>query len=693
MVINGGHRIAPIEWDRVAQQWKVGATVDRAYAVVDNTQFPLRTVPKGGKDTEQGIKDFANFVDRMSPEAMVPQVYVVDRVVKHRKYKGELEYRVRWRGYKANEASWEPAGNLTGHRALGAIVDYHRRTKTKAPNLTMDAVVMNLVQPTESELATQQLLRQAKLECAPGEDFEEWVTAYELELEKVLRLRCREIFGEEYNHVMKTQKIVSLRMNPEPKKNKRKKMRLLLKGFMEPLEWSGKSDSPTVLPSTVRTLLAMGTDISDPDIDCEEDDVVSVGDISTAFLLARGFGPGEAAKYVALKAHKKAVKRLFQLLGPLYGQRDAGYRWWETLCEYLLEQGFVQSQNDLCCFSNPETKVRLGVHVDDIIARGSRKQTTIFWNKLESKFALKEWDIVDYGNPLTYIGMTVGKEKLEGKVWYTLDMQADIVDFLTEAGMSGCRATTAPMPYKDEILTDTIPVSEQEHKQYMSQVGSLQWYAGIRYDIAFEVTRLAQYLAKPTKGAMKALKRVMAYLMTTSDKKLWVPRVSGNRWTLYSDSDHAGETAMDITRSHTGVIMLLNGMPIHWRSNKQPKTAYSSAAAEIFAMSEAVKDANIRLWVAEDMHVTVTWPMVLHVDNAAGESFQHSTCGVSKLKGVFNLREAWVRELKDEGKVNAVHVDTTKNLADMLTKGLKAEVRNQLEKYLLDISQSVAKCA
>jgi hypothetical protein len=85
--------------------------------------------------------------------------------------------------------------------------------------------------------------------------------------------------------------------------------------------------------------------------------------------------------------------------------------------------------------------------------------------------------------------------------------------------------------------------------------------------------------------------------------------------------------------------------------------------------------------------------MVLHVDNAAGESFQHSTCGTSKLKGVFNLREAWVRELKNEGLVNAVHVDTTKNLADMLTKGLKAEVRNQLENYLLDISQSVAKCA
>ncbi len=81
------------------------------------------------------------------------------------------------------------------------------------------------------------------------------------------------------------------------------------------------------------------------------------------------------------------------------------------------------------------------------------------------------------------------------------------------------------------------------------------------------------------------------------------------------------------------------------------------------------------------------------MDNAAGESFQHSTCGASKLKGIFNLRKAWVQELKDEAKVNAVHVDTTKNLADMLTKGLKAEVRNKLEGYLSKISQSVAECA
>ena len=81
-------------------------------------------------------------------------------------------------------------------------------------------------------------------------------------------------------------------------------------------------------------------------------------------------------------------------------------------------------------------------------------------------------------------------------------------------------------------------------------------------------------------------------------------------------------------------------------------------------MSKAVKDACLRLWVAEDMHVNVVWPMVLDIDNAAGVSFQHSTCGDTQLKGIFKMSEDWVKELKDEGMVKSVHVPTDRNLAD-----------------------------
>ena len=207
--------------------------------------------------------------------------------------------------------------------------------------------------------------------------------------------------------------------------------------------------------------------------------------------------------------------------------------------------------------------------------------------------------------------------------------------------MNGSRKVTAPMPYKHELTSDLNGVSEQEHKWFRSVMGSLQWYAQSRYDISYEVSRIAQYCAKPTQGAMKALRRLLGYLNTTKDKQLMVPRVRGNEWHMYSDSDHAGDTEAGTSRSHTGVMIMLNGMPVHWRSTKQPKTSLSSAEAEIYAMSTAVKDARTRLWIAEELNLKVEWPLVLHVDNAAGESFQHSTCGSTKLKGVFGLHHDW----------------------------------------------------
>ena len=55
-------------------------------------------------------------------------------------------------------------------------------------------------------------------------------------------------------------------------------------------------------------------------------------------------------------------------------------------------------------------------------------------------------------------------------------------------------------------------------------------------------------------------------------------------------------------------------------------------------MSEACRDVRLIAWVAEEMGRYVPWPMVVYVDNAAGVSFQHSTCASSKVRGVFDYR-------------------------------------------------------
>ena len=133
------------------------------------------------------------------------------------------------------------------------------------------------------------------------------------------------------------------------------------------------------MPSTVKTLAAMGTDELEEDITCEEDDVISPRDITGAFLVTDEYGPDELPRFVGYRPYKGAHMRLFQLLGRLYGQRDASFRWWESLSAWLATQGFERSKHDQCVFTtNPVTHMRLAVNVDVILARGSRKQTEVF---------------------------------------------------------------------------------------------------------------------------------------------------------------------------------------------------------------------------------------------------------------------------------------------------------------------------
>ena len=115
----------------------------------------------------------------------------------------------------------------------------------------------------------------------------------------------------------------------------------------------------------------------------------------------------------------------------------------------------------------------------------------------------------------------------------------------------------------------------------------------------------------------------------------------------------------------------------------------SSAAAEIVAMSECMKDVRLRLWIAEEIGIPVVWPAKIQVDSKAGIHFQSNMNPDSKLKGVFDMRLGWLKELHDKKMFKAVKVDTTKNLADSLTKPLTPVVMEALDKELKEVQKKV----
>ena len=116
----------------------------------------------------------------------------------------------------------------------------------------------------------------------------------------------------------------------------------------------------------------------------------------------------------------------------------------------------------------------------------------------------------------------------------------------------------------------------------------------------------------------------------------------------------------------------------------------SSAAAEVVALSDTMKDMRLRIWIAEEANIEVKRPMTVLVDNKAAKSFQEGTNPESKLQGVFDMRWEWVKELKNAKEFVVKHVTTDKNLADALTKPVTVAVRKTLNEELNRILQKVA---
>ena len=141
---------------------------------------------------------------------------------------------------------------------------------------------------------------------------------YNTELRHMLDRRLRLLGSEEEELVRATAPIVSLRMLLEYKKDGRRKARLVLQGFKEPLEWGVDSNaSPVANASTIRSVVFCGG---------RPGDVLSSIAISVAFLQSEEYSASDPPRYVSYRPYKGAREYVFQLRGPVYGQRAGRWR-------------------------------------------------------------------------------------------------------------------------------------------------------------------------------------------------------------------------------------------------------------------------------------------------------------------------------------------------------------------------------
>jgi hypothetical protein len=114
-----------------------------------------------------------------------------------------------------------------------------------------------------------------------------------------------------------------------------------------------------------------------------------------------------------------------------------------------------------------------------------------------------------------------------------------IQDILKKFGMKNDKPIKTPMGTNGHLDLDTGGKSIDE-KVYRSMIGSLLYLCALRpYSMLF-VCMCARFQANPKEAHLRAMKRIMRYLVYTPKFGLWYPKGSTFDLVGYSDDDYVG---------------------------------------------------------------------------------------------------------------------------------------------------------
>jgi len=161
---------------------------------------------------------------------------------------------------------------------------------------------------------------------------------------------------------------------------------------------------------------------------------------------------------------------------------------------------------------------------------------------------------------------------------------------LQKFGMYDSKPARTPVNLDVKLVPSENPDDVCNQLMYQAVVGSLLYLSTkTRPDIAYAVSRVTRFCAKPTKEHWAAVKRILRYLKGTSNLGLLYREDTPAEITGYSDADWAGDVGD--RKSTSGYVFLLGGAAISWRSSKQTCVALSTAEVDYVALSAAAQEA------------------------------------------------------------------------------------------------------
>jgi hypothetical protein len=265
---------------------------------------------------------------------------------------------------------------------------------------------------------------------------------------------------------------------------------------------------------------------------------------------------------------------VYKLSKALYGLKQAPRAWYECLRDFLITNGFKVGKANPTLFTKTIAKDLFvcQIYVDDIIFGSTNKSTCEEFSRIMvQKFKMSMMGELKY-----FLGFQVAQLQ-EGTF---ISQTKYIQDILTKFGMKDAKPIKTPMGINGHLDLDTGGKSVDQ-KVYRSMIGSLLYLCASRPDIMLSVCMCARFQADPKEVHLRAVKRILRYLVYTPKFGLWYPKGSAFDLIGYSDADWAG-CKID-RKSTSGSCQFLWRSLVSWASKKQNSVALSTAEAEYIA--------------------------------------------------------------------------------------------------------------
>ncbi|XP_019256371.1 PREDICTED: uncharacterized protein LOC109234761 [Nicotiana attenuata] len=121
-----------------------------------------------------------------------------------------------------------------------------------------------------------------------------------------------------------------------------------------------------------------------------------------------------------------------------------------------------------------------------------------------------------------------------------------------------------------------------DETMYRGMIGSLLCLTASRPDIVLCVCKCARFQSAPKESHLTGVKRIIRYLIGTSELGLWYAHSKNFVLKSFSDADFAGDK-ID-RKSTSGTCQLLGNALISWHIKKQNCIALSTTEAEYLAV-------------------------------------------------------------------------------------------------------------